>query len=153
MQTQTQTRCLQINLQHSRSTTYNLMKTIETEETDIIFIQEPYKYQNRPVGIVKKYRIFTAVNGKHRAATVIPNNKTNAILITQISNEDTVFLEIIYENMKFFTASMYFDIEDQIENNFTKIDALLHFAKGGKNLIAMDSNSRSTTWHDIVTNT
>jgi len=139
--TQTQTRWLQINLQHLRSATYNLMKMTETEEPDLIFVQEPYEYQNRPVGIAKKCRIFTAGNGKHRAAIVIPNNKIDAILTTQMSNEDTVFLEIIHENLKFFAASMYFDIEDQIENNFTKIDALLYFAKGGKILIATDSNS------------
>ena len=69
---------------------------IEKEETDLIFLQEPYEYQNRPVGMEKKYRIFTARNGKHRA------------------------------------ASMYFDIDDQIENKFTKIDAILQFAKGEK---------------------
>jgi hypothetical protein len=43
----------------------------------------------------------------------------------------TVFLEIINENLKFFAASMYFDIENQIEYNFTKTDAILKFAKGG----------------------
>jgi hypothetical protein len=53
--TQTQTPCLQINLQHSRSATYSLMKIIETEEQDVIFVQEPYEYQNKPVRIVKKH--------------------------------------------------------------------------------------------------
>jgi hypothetical protein len=47
---------------------------------------------------------------------------------------------------------MYFDTEDQIENNFSKIDAILQFAKGEKILIATDSNSRSMTWHDIIMN-
>jgi hypothetical protein len=47
---------------------------------------------------------------------------------------------------------MYFDCTDQIENNFTKIDAILRFAKGEGILIAIDSNSRSTTWYDILTN-
>ena len=57
------------------------------------------------------------------------------------------------EKLQFFAASMYFDIEDQIENNFTKTDAKLNFAKGGRILIATDSNSRSTTtWHDKITN-
>jgi len=74
------------------------------------------------------------------------------MLITQISNEDTIVLEIIHENLKFFAASMYFDIEDRIENNFTKIDAILQFAKSGRILIATDSNSQSKTCHDIVTN-
>jgi hypothetical protein len=128
------------------------MKMNETEEPDLIFIQEPYEYQNRPAGNEKDYRIFTAGNGKYRAAIVITNNKIDTRLITQISNGDTVFLEIIHENLKFFAASMYLEIGDQIENNFTTIDALLLFAKGGTILIATDSNSRSTTWHDIITN-
>jgi hypothetical protein len=98
------------------------------------------------------YRIFTAGNGKHRATIVIPNNKIGAMLITQISNEDTVLLEIIRENLKLFAAKMYFDIEDQIENNFTKIDAVLQFAKGGRVLTATDRNSRSTIWHDMMIN-
>jgi hypothetical protein len=67
------------------------MKMIEQEEPDLIFVQNPYEYQNRPVAFEKKYRIFTAGNGKHRAAIVIPNNKIDATLITQISNEDRVF--------------------------------------------------------------
>jgi hypothetical protein len=95
-----------------------MIKVIEKEEPDLIFVQEPYEYQNRPVVIEKKCRIFTAGNGKYRAAIVIPNYKIDAMLITQISNEDTVFLEIINESLKFFAVSMYFDIEDQIENNF-----------------------------------
>ena len=63
----------------------------------------------------------------------------------------TLFLEIIHENLKFFAASMYFYIEDQTENNFTKIDAILQYAKDGRMLIATHSNSRSKTWHDMVT--
>jgi len=104
--------------------------------TDLIFIQEPNEYQNRPAGIEKKYRIFTAGNGKHRAAIII-NNKIDAILIAKLSDEDIVLLEIIHENLKFFAASMYFDIEDQIENNFTKMYWLMRFVKGGRILIAM----------------
>ena len=125
---------------------------IEKEEPDLIFVQEPYEYQNKPVGIGKKCRIFTAGNGKHRAAIVIPNNKIDAMLITQISNEDIVVLGIIHEKMKFFAVSMYLDIEEQIENSFTNIDEILQFAKGTKILMAADSNYRSKTWHDKITN-
>jgi len=34
-----------------------------------------------------------------------------------------------------------------------KIEAIIQHAKGVSVLIAMDSNSRSTSWHDILTNT
>jgi len=68
---QTQIRCIQINLQHSKAATNNLLQTIDTNETDIIFIQEPDVYQIRPAGLGKKYRIFTAGMGKHRSALLI----------------------------------------------------------------------------------
>jgi len=41
-----------------------MMKMIEKEEPDLIFVREPYEYQNRPVGIEKKCRIFTAGKGE-----------------------------------------------------------------------------------------
>jgi hypothetical protein len=44
-------RCMQINLQHSRTATDNIMKLTEQGNSDIIFIQEPYLYQNRMAGI------------------------------------------------------------------------------------------------------
>jgi hypothetical protein len=47
---------------------------------------------------------------------------------------------------------MYCDIEDQIEYNFTNMDGLMRFVKGGRILIAVDSNARSKTWHDVKTN-
>ena len=75
-----QIRRIQINLQHSKSVNNNLQIT-DTEETDMIFTQEPYVYQNRPVGRGKKYRVFTAGTGKHRTAIIIRNDNTDAILI------------------------------------------------------------------------
>ena len=44
-------RYMQINLNYSRVATDNLMKLTEQDNTDIIFIQEPYLYQNRMAGI------------------------------------------------------------------------------------------------------
>jgi len=106
------------------------MKVIDTDEPDLIPIQEPDEYQNRPVGIEMKYRIFTAGNGTHRAAIIIIiNSKTDAILIAKLSDEDTVFLEIMHEKPRFFAASTYFDTEDQTEINFTKMDRLMSLSK------------------------
>ena len=48
---------------------------------------------------------------------------------THISNEDAVCLEIIQEKIKLFAMSMYLNIEEQIENFFTKMDQILQFVK------------------------
>jgi len=79
--------------------------------------------------------------------------KIDAMHITYISNEDALCLEIIQDKIKFFAMSMYIDIEEQIENIFTKIDQILQFVKGQRILIDTDSNSRSKTWHAEIRNT
>jgi ribonuclease HI len=129
------------------------MKVIDTDEIDLILIQEPYEYQNRPAGIENTYRTYTAGTGKHRAAIIIRNCNIDAILITKISDEDTVVLELTYGKLKLYAASMYFDIQDQMGKNFNKLDELMTLSPNGKILIGADTNSRSKTWHDVSTNT
>jgi UDP-N-acetylglucosamine transferase subunit ALG13 len=128
------------------------MKIIETEEPDLLLIQDPYEYQNKPAGMEKKDRVFTAGSGKHRAAVIVVNNKIDTILIAQLSDEDTVVLEIVHRKQKFFAASMYFDHEEQIENIFHKMDEIMSFINGGSILIAADCYARSKTWYDLFTN-
>jgi hypothetical protein len=53
-------KCGQINLHHARAATNNLMQLLSAERKGIAVIQEPYLYQNRPLGIPKVFRIFIA---------------------------------------------------------------------------------------------
>jgi hypothetical protein len=128
------------------------MQDIATEGTDIAFIQEPYLYQNKIRGITSGYRSYTQRDGKKRAAIIISNNTIEAIQITQFSDEDTVLLEIQKGSKTFYAASVYMDYNDLIENNIKTIEKILDFTKGAKIIIAIDSNSRSKTWHDVTTN-
>jgi hypothetical protein len=47
---------------------------------------------------------------------------------------------------------MYFDITTEIERELDKIEEMLEFTKGNGLVIAIDSNSRTTAWHDSQTN-
>ena len=89
-------------------------------------------------------------SGSERA--IIPNNTLDALLITQLSNNGTVLLEIHNGNKIIYAASIYLDFNDSIENNLKTLEKILEFTKGAKLITAMDSNSRSTTWHDMITN-
>jgi hypothetical protein len=42
-------------------------------------------------------------------------------------------------------ASMYLDINQHIDDNLLKIEAIIQFSKGEGIILAIDSNSRSTT--------
>lgn len=149
----TQLKCIQINLQHSRVATDNLVRLISENAIDMLFLQEPYTILNKIVGIPNKYKIFASGGGRSRAAIVVTNNQIDTLLIKQLSDADTVVLEVITDNVKIILVSMYLDISRHIDDDLIKIEAIIHHAKGAGILIAMDSNARSTTWHDTLTNT
>ena len=62
-------------------------------------------------------------------------------------------MEIINGSSKIILVSMYFDREIPIEIDLGKTEKLMQHAKGAGVLTATDSNSRSTLWHDTLTNT
>jgi len=52
----------------------------------------------------------------------------------------------------FYVASIYLDYNDPIENNMKTIEKIVKFTKRAKCIMAIDSNSRSTTLYDVLTN-
>jgi len=150
--TQTDIKCLQINLQHSRTATANLIKIVTDDEIDIIFIQEPYTIQGKVIRIPTKYTTFTPGGARPRAAVVVTNKGIDTTMIRQLSDMDAVPLEVIKCNTKIIAASMYFDREHQIENDLEKMERVLLHAKRNGVLIASDTNARSALWNDRVTN-
>jgi len=56
------------------------------------------------------------------------------------------------DNVKIVLASMYLDINQHLGDNLLKIDAIIQHARCERIILAMDSNSRSTIWHDKPTN-
>jgi hypothetical protein len=119
---------------------------------DIALIQEPYVYRNQVTGISRKYRLFSSGQGKKRAAIVINNKSLDAILIHQMSEEDILVVEVTHGNKNFIAVSIYLDIGRDIKEDPNKIKNILHYAKGKGLLVAIDSNARYKTWHDVTTN-
>jgi hypothetical protein len=115
-------------------------------------IQEPYLFQGRPLGITKRYGIFIAEEGNSMAAIVISDNTIDTPPITQLSDNDAVLLEIDDGQTHFYAARIYLDYNDPLENNIKTIEKIIKFTKGIKLVTATNSNSRSKTWHDVLTN-
>jgi hypothetical protein len=148
----TQIKCMQINLQHSRNATYNLTQIIINKNIDIAFLQEPYTNLNNVAGFPKSFKILSHGNGRKRSAIIVNNNNIDAIKINQVSDEDGIVMEFSYKNLQFYGASMYFDIEIEIERDIGKVEQIKELAKGKGLILAIDSNARSKLWHDINTN-
>jgi len=63
-----------------------------------------------------------------------------------------VLLEIHNGSKCFYAAIVHLDYNDSNENIFKNLEEIIEFTEGTKLIIAMDSNSRSTTWHEVLTN-
>ena len=90
--------------------------------------------------------------GRCWTATVVTNNQIDALLVQEATDKDTVVIELIHGNLKFYTANMYLDITEKLDKVINLISDILQLANTGGILIAMDSNSGSKTWHDKLTN-
>jgi alkylated DNA nucleotide flippase Atl1 len=89
--------------------------------------------------------------GRKRAAIVINNKQIDTILLTQLSEEDAVVLETRVDKATLIIASMYFHINRPIDIDLQKMQAILTHAKGVGTIFGIDSNARSTSWHDVLT--
>jgi hypothetical protein len=128
-------KCYQINLQHSRTATDNLMELMEKEGIDVAFIQEPYILDNRVVGIPNRYRVFTSSVGKCMTATLVTNNHIDALLVQEATDKDTVVVELTLDNLKCYTVNMYMDITENIDTGIQKISHNLQLANRSSILI------------------
>ena len=145
-------RCMQHNQQHSKTATDDLNLFMKEAHVDIALIQESYVYQYQVKGIHLKYRIFSSGKGKKRADIVVNKKWIHALLIHQMSEEDIVLVEITRDNRISIAVSAYLDIGKDIIQDLNKIKKIIQLAKGKGLLVAIDSNARSKTWHDVITN-
>ena len=60
---------------------------------------------------------------------MVTNNQIDFLILRQLSDEDTVVLEVVIDKAKTIIASMYFDINRQIEGDLNKIEAIIRHAK------------------------
>jgi len=110
-----------------------------------VFIQEPYNISNIAVGLPRSCAVFTSGTGRKPAKIAIKNKKIDTLLLTQLSNEDTVVVETIVDKASLILVSMYFDITRPIDIDLQKMQEILTHAKGTGTIFAIDSNARSTT--------
>jgi len=125
-------RSLQVNLQHKRAATSNAVQMMSENIIDLAFVQQPYIRRNNLAGIPKSLRIYVSGNERKRSALLVNNKEIDVVLITQLSDEDCIVIEISYGNTKFYGMSSYFDITEDIEINIWKIEHIVNYSKGQK---------------------
>ncbi|PSN52486.1 hypothetical protein C0J52_11230 [Blattella germanica] len=127
------------------------MHIIDTVNFDIL-IQEPYTIHNKPAEITSKYRTYFQGENRIRAAIILANKQIDGVLIRQLTDEDVVTVEIRHGNFRCYAVSMYMDGTVDPKEDYKKLDTILNNAKDTGVLLSIDSNCRSSMWHDVTTN-
>jgi len=83
---------MQINLEHSRVATDNLMNLIKQDHIDTVFVQEQYLLQNKTAGITRIHRTYISTEDRSRAVIIITNENIDAVLINQLCDRDNLVL-------------------------------------------------------------
>jgi len=95
----------------------NLMNLIQQDHRNIVFPQEPYLLQNKAAGITRTHRTFISTEDKSRAVMKSINDNIDPVLINQLCDRDNVVLELKYKSIRIFAASVYLDINEEIDTS------------------------------------
>jgi hypothetical protein len=68
------------------------------------------------------------------------------IAIQQVSDEDAVLIELSYEGLRFYGASLYFPIDSEIKRDIETVEEIVLFTKGKGLILSIDSNKTSKLW-------
>jgi len=118
---QTQIKGIQNNLQHSRLATNNLRRIIGEDSRAYFASKNNTQYKTK-LPAYKKTTNILASGGRNCAATVVTNNQVDALLIKQHSDEYIFVVAVIIGNVKIILATMYLDINREIEMDLVKIE-------------------------------
>ena len=141
----------QINLHHCKEATSLLRCSLDSGQTGICLIQEPYFYKGgvRGLGEAGLLHCVTSNDGPVRAC-VFTNKCINAMLLKQFSSRDFVAVQIRYKsdgfNRVLIVCSAYLPYENSVPT--PELEKITHYCKNnGLNLlIGCDANSHHIVW-------
>ena len=108
-------------------------------------IQEPYTINYNVAGIPRSFKTFAFGNGRKRTVIIVNNNELDVLLVNQLLDENCVVTEIRSKLVKFYCASIYFDINEDIETSIRKIERIINHTNGTALIIAAGTNAKKQT--------
>jgi len=139
----------QINLQHSRSATDELVSRLRVRHTKpdqstIILVQEPFLNKGKVSGIDRSCKTM-AFNDDPRAA-IITYGLSNVWYVPKFSNRDVTTCVLESKGKMTYIVSAYLDINDNNIND--KLVKIVEFCNANNHelIIGCDSNAHSSLW-------
>lgn len=150
----------QINLQHSKAATAELVRRLYKNQIDVVLAQEPYQLNGKLVGINVKNFDLICINGndKPRSLIIIRKDIKN-IPITQFCKGDETVVSVMFRErggneVEIVLCSAYFPGDSFSSPPSQNIEDIVEYCKiNNKQLImGCDCNAHNTSWGSTNTN-
>ena len=145
---------LQINMARSQLASYELTQLVNSENTDILIIQEPYAISNISIRPATTAKLISA-NGPDEypwATIIVLNSNLRITNIRQAGNEYLAVAHVESDNDEFYIASVYMRQMEDVGETLSKLDKLTELTLGKNLIIGGDTNATSITWGASATN-
>ena len=109
-------------MQHSRLATDNLRRIIGKDSRAYFVSKNITQYKTKLPAYQKTTKLLASGGGRICAATVVTNNQVDTLLIKQLSVEYVFVVAVINGKVKIILATMYFNINREIEIDLVKIE-------------------------------
>ena len=135
----------QLNANGSKDVLDEVKKSTEELQLDILCLQEPYSRNGKIPSFPITAKIISF--GKQpMAAIIVLDKEITATVITQVTDEWTVCVEIGTNIGKYILVSMYFQHRHEIQPYLIKVRQICNMFTEDKIIICADSNAKSTLW-------
>ncbi|XP_053967116.1 uncharacterized protein LOC128868717 [Anastrepha ludens] len=140
---------LQINLQHSKAASANLLIHLEQGGVDVVLIQEPWLSSSGISGIrTKNYLLMVHSGAGKPRSCILIRKELKAFILPNFSNEDIVSISLESTTGRLWLISAYMAHDDEVEPPPLLLREALAEARRRKIdvIIGTDTNSYHTCW-------
>lgn len=140
-------KCVQINLQRSKSATAHLTQHIEEHDIDIVIIQEPYVMKQKVCGFPLRYRqLYKNDCEKPKTAIIITNPKIESVFTQTYSNEFLTIAIFEFNSKNYAIISAYCSPAKDIDSELNYLQTVINELQLKNFIICIDSNAHSKIW-------
>lgn len=148
-------KAVQINLGKSRNATHELLNYIHKNQTDLIFVQEPYTNNFNQIKKIPGYIIyqFPKNNNPLKSAIILKENSFSTLGLTQFSNSNLTIIRInTTTGQTIHLTSIYIRPRDDTFQIIQAIDNFISNTRNSAHIICGDFNAWHTAWGSIKNN-
>lgn len=145
-------KCIQLNMQHSKACTWNLIRLMEEKDIDIALVQEPWVRGAAIMGLKTVGTVFKKDGEDKPRACIVVKKGINAWSLPQFSGRDlsTIMIEISTGGVKetLVIASSYMADDVQIGIPPENVTELVDYCNQNnkKLVVGADANAHHAAW-------